>query len=215
MNREKLGMIVAELLGTFILATVAISAAGYFNFTAPWYTAIAVGITLAALVAIIGPVSGAHVNPAITIGLWTLKKIETSRALIYVAAQMLGGLLAFAFVEYVAGKDIVQQGMSSIDWPIFTAEMVGAAVFGFGVAAAVMQKLEGIYLAFAVGASLTIGVLIASVAGPGFINPAVALANNTWDMTVVLAPILGCVVGMNVYSLLLAPTSSLKSSKKK
>ena len=83
------------------------------------------------------------------------------------SAQILGGLLALMFVEYAAGKEIVQQGFSTIDWSIFTAEMVGAAVFGFGVAAAVMQKLEGMYLAFAVGASLTVGILVASVSAPG------------------------------------------------
>ena len=213
-DRQKIGVIVAEFVGTFILASVAIGAAGYFNFTAPWYVSIAVGMTLAGLVAMIGRVSGAHVNPAITIGLWTLRKVPTPKAIVYVASQMLGGATALAFVEYVTNNDIVQQGFSTIDSRIFVAEMMGAAVFGMGVAAAVLQKLEGFYLAFAVGVSLMIGILVASIAAPGYLNPAVALANNTWDWTVVVAPVLGAVVGMNVYSLFLAPTSSLKSSAK-
>jgi glycerol uptake facilitator-like aquaporin len=211
-NRKQIGMIVAEIIGTFILATVAIAAASYFKFTAPWYVSIAVGTTLAVLVGTIGKVSGAHVNPAITLGLWTLRKIPTPQAVVYVTSQLLGGALALAFVEYTTNTDILQQGFSTIDTRVFLAEMVGAAVFGFGVAAAVMQKLEGYQAAFTIGASLMLGVLVASIAAPGYINPAVALANNTWDRTVVVAPLLGSVVGMNLYSLFLAPTSSLKAS---
>lgn len=212
-DRQKIGVIVAEFFGTGILATVAIAAASYFNFTAPWYVSIAVGTTLAALVATIGKVSGAHVNPAITLGLWTLRKIPTPQAAVYIASQLLGGAVALVFVEYVTASDVLQQGVGSVDSRIFVAEMVGAAVFGFGVAATVMQKLEGLYAAFAIGASLTLGVLIASLAAPGYINPAVALANNTWDKTVVIAPLLGSVVGMNIYSMFLAPTSSLVAPK--
>jgi glycerol uptake facilitator-like aquaporin len=111
-TREKIGIILAELCGTFVLAVVAIAAASYFNFTAPWYVSIAVGTALATLVAVIGNVSGAHVNPAITLGLWTLRKISTSYAVVYIAAQMLGGILALAFVEYVKDVEILQQGFS-------------------------------------------------------------------------------------------------------
>lgn len=213
-NREKIGMMVAEFFGTAILATVAISAASYFNFTAAWYVSIAAGTALAVLVALIGKVSGAHVNPAITLGLWTLKKISTTNAAVYIAVQMLGGAVALLFVEYVTNSDIVQAGTGNIDSRVFVAEMIGAAVFGMGVAAAVSQKMEGFQLSFTIGASLMLGILIASNGGVGFVNPAVALANNTWDKTVVIAPLLGSVVGMNIYSMFLAPASSLKSRKK-
>lgn len=214
-SRQKMGVIMAELLGTAILAMVAIGASRYFNFTAPWYIAIAVGFTLMVLVTTIGRVSGSHVNPAITLGLWSLRKIDTPQAIVYISAQLLGGALAFAFIEYVTNSDIVNAGLSSFDLRIFVAEMVGAAVFGFGVAAVVMQKIEGAQAALTVGFSLTLGVLVAAVAAPGFINPAVALASNAWDSTVILAPILGSIVGMNVYSFFLAPTESLQASKKK
>jgi glycerol uptake facilitator-like aquaporin len=214
LGRKKIGMIVAEVIGTFILAVVAISVASMFNRTAPLYVALAVGTTLAVLVGTIGRVSGAHVNPAITLGLWTLKKIPTPQALVYIMSQILGGALALAFVEYSTDMDIVQSGMTTIDSRVFFAEMIGAAVFGFGVAAVVTQKLEGYQAAFTVGASLTAGILIASLSAPGYLNPAVALANNTWDRTVVVAPLLGSVVGMNVYSFFLAPMETVSSNRK-
>jgi glycerol uptake facilitator-like aquaporin len=78
-----------------------------------------------------------------------------------------------------------------------------------------MQKIEGMQAAFTVGMSLFIGVLIAAMVAPGFLNPAVALASNSWDKTTVIAPLIGSVIGMNLYSFFLAPTDSLKESKSK
>jgi glycerol uptake facilitator-like aquaporin len=215
LQRQKVGVLVAEFFGTAILATVAMGAAKYFNFTAPWYVGLAVGVALAALVGTIGKVSGAHVNPAITLGLLTLKKIPLVTAIAYIASQLLGGLTAFAFFEYVTEADIVSNGMSVFDTRIFVAELVGTAIFAFGVAAVVMQKIEGMQAAFTIGASLFLGVLVASIAAPGYINPAVALANNAWDKTTVVAPLIGSVIGMNLYSFFLAPIDSLKTSNKK
>ncbi len=221
LNREKLAPIVAEFIGTAILALVVIGASRYFNFTAPWYVGLAAGVCLATLVGVIGKVSGAHVNPAITLGLWSLKKIAAVTAILYMGAQLLGGLTAFAFVEYVTNSDILAGGSSTFDSRVFIAELVGTAVFAFGVAAVVMQKIEGMQAAFTIGASLFLGVLVASIAAPGFLNPAVALANNSWDKTTVIAPLIGSVIGMNLYSFFLAPTSSLvsvnntKTTKKK
>jgi len=212
-DRKKVGVIVAEFFGTAVLALTAIGAASYFNFTAPWYVGIAVGISLAVLVGTIGKVSGAHVNPAITLGLWTLRKIPTPDAIAYVAAQLLGGVVALSFVEYVTGTAVLSSASSTFDGRVFVAEMVGTAVFALGVSAVVMQKIEGMQAAFTIGASLTVGILIASLAAPGYLNPSVALAFNAWDRTTVIAPLIGAVLGMNLYSLFLAPPSSLVNKK--
>jgi glycerol uptake facilitator-like aquaporin len=213
-RRQKVGMLVAEFFGTAILALTAIGAARYFNFTAPWYVGLAVGMSLAVLVGTIGKVSGAHVNPAITLGLWTLKKIPSTTAVAYVAAQLLGGLTAFAFVEYVTNSDLLNSGLNTFDSRVFLAELVGTAIFGFGVASVVMQKMDGMQAAFTIGASLFVGILVASIVAPGFLNPAVALANNSLDRTTLFAPLIGSVIGMNLYSFFLAPVDSLKSTKK-
>jgi len=214
-TRDKVGMILAEFMGTFVLATVFIAAASYFNFTAPWYVSIAAGLSYALLVSVLLKVSGAHFNPAVTIGFWTIRKVSTITALLYVSVQMFGGILALAFVEYISRTDILAQGLGSIDGRIFMSELVGAFVFGVGIAAVSMRQLEDLHASFIAGASLTVGVLIASIAATGYINPAVALASNTWDLTVVSAPIVGVVLGMNTYSLFLAPEKSLLPKKRK
>lgn len=204
LDRKSLGRLVAEYLGTFILAAAIIGAAQYFNFTAPWYVGLAAGVTLAVLVGTIGKISGAHVNPAITVGLWSLRKISSRDALFYVVAQLLGGITALYYFQYVTGSDISAGGMAEFQLPVFIAEAVGTAVFAFGVAAAVLQKLDGQLAAFTIGASLTIGILIAAIAAPAFLNPAVAITNNSLDWTVGIAPLLGSIFGMNLYSLFFA-----------
>ncbi len=210
LDRKKLGLIVSEFTGTAILAMVAMGSARYFRFTAPWYIAIAAGLALVALVGMLGKISGAHLNPAITLAMWTLRKIPTLEAIVYIASQLLGGVIALAYIEYTTNTSVLASGLSAFDGRLFLAEIVGTAVFAFGFASAVYQKMQGIQLAFTIGISFTLGILVAAVAGPGFINPAIALANNSWDKTSVIAPLLGAIIGMNVYGYFLAPEKNLK-----
>jgi glycerol uptake facilitator-like aquaporin len=213
-TRNKVGVVVAEFFGTAVLASVALSVTQFFELTTAWYASVAVGVTLAAMVGIIGKVSGAHINPAITVGLWTLRKIPTTNAIVYVASQLLGGATALAMFEYFTDTQMVSAS-AVFDNRVFLAELVGTFVFSFGVASVVLQKLEGYQAAFTIGASLMLGVLVASMGSSAFLNPAVALAGDSWNRTYVLAPILGSVLGMNLYSLLLAPVDSLVSKKKR
>src|SRR3990167_9886313 len=87
----------SEFIGTAILATVVLAVSG--RSAMPYETALFSGITLALLVLIFGPFSGAHINPVVTIGMWTVKKIQTSTAIVYIGAQMLGGFAALQMNE--------------------------------------------------------------------------------------------------------------------
>jgi glycerol uptake facilitator-like aquaporin len=212
LSKEKFSLMAAEFIGTAMLALAVLVTSNIFGLgTAAWYVSLTAGATLALIVAKLGHVSGAHVNPAVTLGLWTMKKTPSSTALVYIAAQLLGGACALAFYNYATNDTLAASGASSFEWRVFWLEMTGAMVFGAGIASAVVQKLEGVYAALIIGASLAAGALLASLAAPGFLNPAVALANDAWDKTVVIAPIVGMIVGMNVYTYLFAPTKKKKS----
>ena len=87
----------AELIGTFVLvfggcgtATLAGDHVGYLG------VALAFGLTLLTMAYAIGPISGCHINPAVTIGLWVSKKIAVKDVPGYIIAQILGGILAAA-----------------------------------------------------------------------------------------------------------------------
>jgi aquaporin Z len=74
----------AELIGTFFLISVVLAEG----------TAIAIGVTLIAIIFFIGKVSGAHVNPAISFVMWLKQDISANVFVAYVIAQLLGGALA-------------------------------------------------------------------------------------------------------------------------
>lgn len=200
-SRQKVAMVVAELMGVIVLVTAVYAMVARTTF--PLFGGLAAGLTLGVLVHTIGSASGAHVNPAITLGLWSIRKIKTLPAVAYIAAQMLGGYAAWMLINYFLGSDI-QSLANKFDWKVFIAEGVGALIFGFGVASAVYQKYEGQKLAFTVGASLTIGILVASLGSNGVLNPAVALGLQSWNWAYATGPIAGSIVGMNLYALLFA-----------
>lgn len=206
--RSKIAMLAAEFLGTGILATAIINVArsqigiGYF-------VAFSAAIAFALLTLIFRQTSGGHFNPAITIGMWTLRKIQTVQALAFIAVQMLGGFAAWRLAEYFTGEGLQNIAAKSFNWKVLVAEMVGTAVFAMGVAAAVYHRYDVGRTAAVTGAALFAGVVIASLASNGALNPAVALANQSWDRAYIFGPIIGSIVGMNLYAMLFAPERAL------
>jgi len=219
LSRKQMTAYVAEFFGTALL-TFSILAVSRSAIGVPYFIAIGVGLTLGLLVMTIGSVSGAHVNPAVTIGMWTIRKIKSLDAILYIAAQFIGAVAAFKLYEYLVVQGVQSVAPAEFDWRTLVAEAVGAFVFTFGIAAAVYQKYEGGKLAATIGGSLFLGIIVAGVASNGILNPAAALGVQSWSRAYVAGPIIGAIVGMNLYILLFAPESSIKalvggSSKKK
>jgi len=206
-GKSKLAMIVAEFLGTGVLTSVVLSVS-HSQLGIAYFIALAAGLVLIAMTFALGGVSGAHLNPAITIGLWSARRIRTLPAVVYIAAQLLGGICAYLLYTYFVNQHWPNSG--KFDSRIMVAEVVGAFVFSLGWAATVYQKMENAKAAAVVGVSLALGIFIASSASAGLLNPAVALGARTWVWgTYVLGPILGAVIGFNLYALLFAPGESL------
>jgi aquaporin Z len=209
-SRNKIAMLVAEFLGTGVLTTV-ILAVSKSNIGIPYFVSLGVGLTLAVLSMVFGSVSGAHLNPAITLGLWSARRIKSLPAVTYIIAQLLGAISAYLLYTYFVNTHWANSG--KFESRVLVAEATGAFVFALGWAATVYQKLEGGKAAFVVGASLTVGALVASIGSGGLLNPAVALGLRSWVWgTYVLGPVLGAIIGFNLYALLFAPADSLLES---
>lgn len=213
LSRKNVAMLLAELLGTAIL-TFSVLAVTKSAIGIPYFAAIGVGLTLSVLVMVLGATSGAHFNPAVTLGQWTLRRIDTVKALLYVVMQFAGALVAFRLYEYLTVQPLESIAGTEFQWPVAVAEIVGTAIFGFGIAAALYQKYEGGKLAMAIGGSLAVGILVAGVASNGLLNPAVALGVQSWNKAYVAGPIIGAVVGMNLYAMLFAGDKALVSIAK-
>lgn len=206
----------AEFIGTFLLASVFIAGQGQPIF---------VLFGLVGIVLLLGSVSGAHVNPAITVAAWATRRIGWLRALGYVFVQFLGAAAAFfalsAFIgganQPTAEQQAFGQSAASLfraadlgmltgkEWYVFFAEVLGTTILGFAFAAAFRAK-ETLSAAFSAGLgifiALMVGITVSGyVAASSIINPAVALSlqaysENAWTYIVyALAPIVGGVVG--------------------
>lgn len=201
-NRLMVAPVVAEFLGTATLALVAI----VFNETTAvsYFIATSLAVTLAVIVMLFGGVSGAHVNPAITFGMWTARRIGTLRAVSYIAAQMLGGLAAWQLYQYLTDRPLAARTVN-FDAHIWIAELVGTLVLALGFTAAVSKLFDALQSAVVYGAAIFVGVVVASIGSAGLLNPALALGLRSWGTAYVLGPLVGALIGVNLYYLLFAP----------
>jgi len=213
----------AEFLGTFLLAAVVIAGQGQPIF---------VLFGLVGIVLLIGSISGAHVNPAITAAAWATRRIGWLRALGYVFVQFLGAAAAyFALSAFIGGaaqptaeqqmygqtaaslfKAVDVSTLSGKEWYVFFAEVLGTAILGIAIATATRAK-NTLHAASAAGfgifIALMVGITAAGyVSASSILNPAVALslqayAPNAWTYIVyLLAPVIGGVLGYLVHDLL-------------
>ena len=92
-GRNKLAALVAEFLGTGILTFVVLNV-GRSTIGIPYFVAFAAG--LAVVLVGVALARDVQLNPAYTLALWTARKVKTSRALAYIAVQLLGAWAAYA-----------------------------------------------------------------------------------------------------------------------
>ena len=148
--------VIAEVIGTFILTLAALFASDILS-------SMYVGFALMFIVAIIGNISGAHVNPAVTFGLWTMRKLKTVLVPFYWGAQFLGAMAAIVLVGSLTngGFALSFDQFTAFSWNIFAMELVGTAVFVFGVAAVLQRKeIKAAGQAFGIGLALMIGLVV-------------------------------------------------------
>ena len=194
----------AEALGTFALVFVVMTAVGSGSAITPWLA----GLTLGLFVYFVGHISGTHINPAVTIGAWSIGKIHMIDAIQYIVAQIIGALVAMVLVGgimpgAVLGMigDITVNNASVL---IFIAEALGMFFFAFGIASVVYGKTPTNFSGLVIGLSLTLGIFMAAAVGSlGALNPAVALGLGSFNIAYIIGPIIGSVLGMQAYRALM------------
>lgn len=197
--------VVAEFIGTFLLA-LAVLTVSKSSLDLPFFISLTAGLVVAGMMLIFGRTSGAHLNPAVTLGLLSIKRVTASKALAYIVAQLIGGITAYYLFAYFSGQRWHNTGL--FETKLFVAEALGAFLFSLGWAAVVLQKLESAKAAAVVGLSLILALLAMSSAGVVTLNPAVALGLRSWIWwSSVFGPLVGAIVGFQAYRYLFAPGS--------
>ena len=211
LNRAMSAKLAAELIGTGVLAMLILVMS---NTTAvSYFIATTAAVTLAALVMLFGPVSGAHMNPAVTFGMWTARRMGTVKAVFYIVAQALGGLAAWQLYQYLTNHSLTARTVN-FDTRLFIAEGVGAAVLVFAYAAVVSRAVDTVVSAVTVSTAFFAGIMIAATASFGYINPAVALAARSTSVVYTVGPLVGGLVGYNLYTMLFEPAKKAAAKKK-
>jgi len=190
----------AEFLGTFALVFFgagAICADRYLQSSGGiglLGIALAHGLAMAIMVSALGHVSGGHFNPAISIGFWVTKRIGTLEVFLYWAAQILGGVAAAFLLKAIIPEETwraVALGTPELvrDFPRLSGMVLEAVTTFFLVlmvfATAVDEKGTFRSIAgFAIGLSITLGILVAGPFTGAALNPArsfgPALASSHW-----------------------------------
>lgn len=142
----------AEALGTFVLVIGGVGTAVLAGErVGALGVALAFGLTLMFLVYAIGPISGCHVNPAVTVGQWLLGRLSAVSAVGYILAQLIGaflaGLVLFAIAKNLPSYDREVNGLGANGWgahsPSAETGPLGHVVVqnGYGMAAMIIIEV--------------------------------------------------------------------------
>ncbi len=178
--RETPRRLTAEALGTSLLlyvivgSGIAVEQLGGDAAAGLMAHALAVGLALAALIAFLGPVSGAHFNPAVTLGFWRTAGIDGRVAMGYVSAQLAGAVVGVVVANWTFGVEV----WALSDTVRLRAGTVGAeAVATFVLVVLILGLVRTgavAAVAPAVGAWIAAGIF--STSSTAFANPAVTVA---------------------------------------
>ena len=214
---------VAEIVGTFILVftgtAVAVAAILERSTAGPYFydslaVALSFGLALTVIVAAIGHVSGAHVNPAVTLGLAATKKFPWQYVPTYIGAQLLGAILG-AIGTWIVYGDAAREVASLAatlpaegvgDIRALLVEILVTFILVFTViSVATDERVPAGVAPLAVGFALAAGVLIAGPVTGGSLNPARTLGpmllagQFTAIWVYILGPIIGGVLAAVLY----------------
>lgn len=216
----------AEFLGTFWLVLggcgSAVLAAAFPNFGIGLLgVALAFGLTVLTMAYAIGHISGCHLNPAISIGLWAGGRFPASKLGPYILAQVLGAIAAGGVLYLIAsGKSgfTVSAGFAANGYgahspggysllAAFVTEVVMTMMFLVIIMGATDKRAPQGFAPLAIGLGLTLIHLISIPVTNTSVNPArstgVAIFVGDWAVAQLwlfwFAPIIGGVVGAVVY----------------
>ncbi len=213
-NSLRIRRYIAESLGTFALVVVGPGAAMVAARTHAFGQAgiaLAFGLVVTLCVASIGHVSGAHINPAVTIGFWSTRRFPARDVLPYIIVQCAGAIAGSWLLGWLLGP-VGNFGATTPALPLpqsFLVEMGYTGLLGFVImGVATDERTPPAIAPFAIGATVFAGALVTGPLTGGSFNPArtlgPAVAGNIWTAHWLywLAPILGMVLGMHLYDLL-------------
>ena len=168
--------LVVEFIGTFFLVLV-VALTG---------NPVAIGFILMAMVYMGGYISGAHYNPAVTVGLLVSKKISASLAVRYITTQLLAGVVAAFVYHYIKRRMFIPHPGLGVPMP---AAFLIEALFTFALVTVVhhvaaTDKTKGNqYFGLAIGMTVLAAAYAGGPISGGAFNPAVGVGPLLFDVS--------------------------------
>ncbi|EKO3438430.1 aquaporin Z [Vibrio fluvialis] len=223
---------IAEMFGTFWLVLggcgSAVLAAGFPDVGIGLLgVALAFGLTVLTMAFAIGHISGCHLNPAVTVGLWVGGRFSAKDVIPYIVFQVIGGVIAAAILYVIASGqasfDVAASGFAANGFgdhspggysltAALVSEVVMTTMFLLVIMGATDNRAPQGFAPIAIGLCLTLIHLISIPVTNTSVNPArstaVALFVGDWAISQLwlfwLAPIVGGALGALIYRSLLA-----------
>lgn len=217
--------VVAELVGTFAFFFIGAGAIVTNKMTNGSVgllgIALAHGLALAIMISIFGATSGGHFNPAVTIGFLVTRRIAPVLGVLYIVAQLVGGVLAGLLLRAIFPETVwqaAQLGTPNLAPGVsFGTGVLVEAVLTFFLLLAVFgtavdpraPKIAG----FGIGLTVLFDILMGGPLTGASMNPArtfgPALAGGFWqnDLVYWIGPIIGALVAALLYEYLIMPRS--------
>lgn len=227
---------VAEFIGTFTLVFfgcgTAVVCGGFTGGTEAGYLgvvgiALAFGLAIVASAYAIGPVSGCHVNPAVSLSMLLTKKLDVKDFVAYVIAQIAGALAGSALLKYVVSSSgllssenglgqngfAAQSGLNLSVGGAFAVEIILTFVFILTILGVTASEKTANIAGIVIGLTLTFVHIIGIPLTGTSVNPARSLApaifvggealSQVWIF--IAAPLVGAILAAVVFKTLLAP----------
>ncbi len=206
------GALIAEFLGTFFLVFAGCGAIVVDSITHQVThvgVALVFGLVVAALVYAFGHVSGAHFNPAVSLGFWALGEFPRARVIPYMVVQFAGAVAASALLLLLFGRagslGVTEPASSAMVSLVLEATMtflLVMVIFGSAVHGMAVKGFAGI----AIGAAIALDALFGGPVSGASMNPArslgPALVSGTWSgqWVYIVGPICGSLLAVVAYT---------------
>jgi len=227
MRVRSMRVLAAEVVGTAILlmggpgsAILAGDRIGEYG------VAIAFGLSLLIAAYVIGPVSGCHINPAVTLGLWLTRRVDGALVPFYVVGQIvgaaIGGGIIFAIANGEPGFSASEDGFATNGWAdqspggynfgaMLVVEIIFTALLVFVVIATTSKKFSTVQGGIVAGFTLALIHLVTIPVDNTSVNPVRSFGAALWSgngdaweqlWAFIVFPLIGAVLGVLVWLLI-------------
>jgi glycerol uptake facilitator protein len=200
-----------------VVATVTVD--GEVGYAGLGFISLAFAIIVAVVIYGFGPVSGAHINPAVTLSLAVTRRFPWAEVVPYILAQLVGGVVGALLIVAVFGTDAADVGLGATTlaegvpyWQGIVAEVLGTFVLLFAVMALAVDSRAPLgWAGLMIGLAVAAAILLVAPQTGGSLNPArtfgpylgttVFGGDIPWsDLGVyVVGPVVGAIAAVLVY----------------